>query len=331
MLAAVDVLGAWTANGARIDLKEEGGKVVGRLSTPGGPCPLPAGAELLRGTLLEDSLSAQVRLCLVSARCGGAEETALAVFLVTQSLTGGVHTRAPCAREVRALVLHRLDAPMAMTAPRSAERVSKTPPARSPRALPAQAAAPTEISSETKLNLALGDVAPAAAGQPAAEQKPGASREEKPAAPQAQKSAASPDDEAGKLVAQGAALLHEGKLERARQAFRDALSRDPGRAEAYNGVGVTYYAHGDLADALAWYKRALEADPRFGDAFYNMACVYALQGKSELAFRYLRLAALNHYAERELMEKDPDLASLRRDPQFREILDQIDAAPAPHP
>ena len=88
-------------------------------------------------------------------------------------------------------------------------------------------------------------------------------------------------------------------------------------------MGVTYYARGDLEEALAWYKRSLEADPRFGDAFYNMACIYALQEHKELAFRYLRLAALNHYSERELMEKDPDLASLRTEPQWREILDQM--------
>ena len=54
-----------------------------------------------------------------------------------------------------------------------------------------------------------------------------------------------------------------------------------------------------------------------------MACIYALQEHKELAFRYLRLAALNHYSERELMEKDPDLASLRTEPQWREILDQM--------
>src|SRR5712692_4314459 len=109
MLAAGDIpaLGAWTANGARLELKDEGGKVVGRLSGEGGPCPLPAGSELLRGTLLDDSLSAQVRLCLVTEKCGGVEDTALAVLLVTRTLTGGVHTSAACAQEVHSLVLRR--------------------------------------------------------------------------------------------------------------------------------------------------------------------------------------------------------------------------------
>src|SRR5262249_37193665 len=121
----------------------------------------------------------------------------------------------------------------------------------------------------------------------------------------------------------GAAWLQEGKFERAQSAFRAALDKDPQRAEAYNGVGVTFYARGDLEEALAWYKRSLEADPRFGDAFYNMACNQALQSKRELAFRYLRMAALNHYQEREAMEKDGDLASLHDDAQWRDILKQM--------
>ncbi len=70
--------------------------------------------------------------------------------------------------------------------------------------------------------------------------------------------------------------------------------------------GVTFYARGDFDEALAWYKRALEADPRFGDAYYNMACLYALQGHKPLALRYLRLAALNRYSDEAQLQEDPD-------------------------
>src|SRR5438552_19209229 len=97
LAAEMGPLGPWTANGARLLLQDEAGKIVGKLSDEGGPCPGPKGTELIHGTLLDDSLSAQVSLCLLSEKCRGDSATALAVFLVTRSLTGGVHTKAPCA------------------------------------------------------------------------------------------------------------------------------------------------------------------------------------------------------------------------------------------
>jgi tetratricopeptide (TPR) repeat protein len=221
------------ANGARLELSDENGKVVGKLAAPGGPCPLPKGTELLRGTLLDDSLSAQVRLCR-------------------------------------------------MAPPPAHRRLSSTP------------APPTQIATTLKI----GDIPGRPVGQP--EHPPHYDPRDARKA-----EAGTPQGEAEKLLNQGVALLQQG------------------RSEAYNGMGVTFYTRGDLDEALAWYKRALEADPRFGDAFYNMACVYSLQTQPELAFRYLRLAALNHYTEREATEKDSDLTSLHGDPRFREVLELL--------
>ncbi|MGZ6143223.1 MAG: TPR end-of-group domain-containing protein, partial [Myxococcales bacterium] len=316
-LLAADALGVWTANGARLELKEEGGKVVGRLAASGGPCALPAGTELLKGTLLDDSLSAQVRLCVVAEKCGAVDDTALAVLLVTRTLTGGVHTKAACAQDVHALVLRRPGPAPMMKAPAPTERLSGTPPPKSPRVVQATKPPPTQIAANAKLpteSVAVGQIAGRPVGEP-----------EHPAGydPRDARKAGTPQGQADKLLVEGAAYLQEGRFEKARALFQKSLEKDPQRAEAYNGVGVTYYARGDYDEALAWYKRSLEADPRFGDAFYNMACVYALQQHRELAFRYLRMAALNHYSEREAMEKDPDLASLKGEPQWREIVEQM--------
>jgi len=301
LFGAADALGAWTANGARLDLKDEGGKVVGRLAAPGGPCAAPVGSELLSGVLIDDSLSAQVRLCLIAQPCGDGPETALAVLLVTRTLTGGVHTKAECAKDVHALVLRRPGPAEAMRAPPPKERLSNTPPPV------------TQIVSAEKIPATqIGQIP----GRPVGEAEHAKGYDPRDAR-NTQKNATD------KLLLEGAAYLQEGRFERAQKSFRDALALDPRRAEAYNGVGVTYYARADLDEAMAWYKRALEADPRFGDAFYNLACVYALQGKRELAFRYLRMAVLNHYASREQAEQDSDLESLRGDPQWRDILDQM--------
>jgi hypothetical protein len=276
--------GAWLApNGAQVDLATEGGRIVGRLGPQTGPCPLPAKTEVLRGSLLDDSVSAEVRLCLVAPGCGADEGRAIAILLVTKQLTGGVHSKASCASEVRSLVLRRaqtagppdgLDKPL---------RGDETPVGQIP-------------------NRPIGGPHPDGYD------------------PRDARAAASVHGKVSELLRKGQARLGTGQFEQARKLFQQAVRQEPSRPEAYNGVGVTYYGRQDYAEALAWYKRALEADPRFGDAFYNMACVYALQEKKALAFRYLRLAALHRYAERRQLEADPDLETLRGDPEMAEIL-----------
>jgi tetratricopeptide (TPR) repeat protein len=196
--------------------------------------------------------------------------------------------------------------------------VGRTPPPQSPRAESRHESTPA--AAETKL--AVGAIAGRPVGDP--KHPPGYD-------PRDVRKAGTPAGEAERRLVEGAALLQEGRFERARKLFREALEEDPQRAEAYNAVGVTFYARGDSDEALAWYKKSLEADPRFGDAFYNMACVYALRQHRQLAVRYLRMAALNHYSERDLMEKDPDLASLRGEPQWAEILDPMSAEQNPRP
>jgi Flp pilus assembly protein TadD len=118
------------------------------------------------------------------------------------------------------------------------------------------------------------------------------------------------------ILRDGAAHLSEGSFEQARRRFLEAIEVDSTVPEAYNGIGVTYRMRNDLAGALAWYKKALAIDPDFGDAYYNMACVYALQGRKQLALRYLQIAALNGYATADGIDADPDLEPLRKEPAY---------------
>jgi tetratricopeptide (TPR) repeat protein len=79
----------------------------------------------------------------------------------------------------------------------------------------------------------------------------------------------------------------------------------------------------DYDEALSWYKKSLESDPNFGDAYYNMACIYSLKKKLELAFNYLHIAALDGFVAFEGIEQDPDLANLRSDKRYAEILKEM--------
>ena len=121
------------------------------------------------------------------------------------------------------------------------------------------------------------------------------------------------------MASEGEELMREGRFERARERFLEAVRLDPSYGEGFDGVGVTFRARNDLPEALRWYKRALEADPRLGDAYYNIGCVYALEGEKALALRYLRTAVRNGYASLETLSRDPDLAPLQGEPEFRAL------------
>ena len=331
--ASATLAGIWTGpNGVRLELKQEGEQVMGKLVDGGGPCPLPVGTEVLRGGVLDDSLGAEVRNCVLAPACGADDGKAMAILLVTKQLTGGVHSKAACAVDVKALVLRRPGAAAAMTAPPLAGRLSHTP-APPPRKDPP--AGHTNIGSDGKL-AGIPALAGDKSGKPDDATPPGqipgrpvGGPPQEGYDPRDARQANTPRGLADKSMKRALALLGNGEFEKARKLFREALQKEPTRAEAYNGVGVSFYGRLDYDEALAWYKKALEADPRFGDAYYNMACVYALQGHKSLAFRYLRMAALNRYTQRQLLEEDPDLASLRGEKDMAEILEQMSADAKP--
>jgi tetratricopeptide (TPR) repeat protein len=127
-------------------------------------------------------------------------------------------------------------------------------------------------------------------------------------------------ERASPVLREAAAALSAGDLEAARRRFLAAVAIDPSSAEACNGVGVTSRLRNDLGDALAWYERALAADPDLGAPYYNLACVHALRGETALALRWLRMAVLLGHVGAAAMEQDPDLEAVRAEPAFRALV-----------
>ncbi len=245
----------------RIRISGDGASYRGTIVRPSRACPFQPGEEVLRATLLDDSLAGEVRVCLAGPACGVREEWSPAVLLAAGGrLSGAVHVQAK-----------GCGAPLGKRGGIAFTR--------------------------------------AAAGSPSAAQKGRAGREGE-----------GPRARARKTIRDAAAWLGEGNFEQARHRFLEAIAQDGSIPEAYNGVGVTYRMRNDLARALEWYKKALAVDPDFGDAYYNMACVYALDGRKDLALRYLQIAALNGYATAGGMDEDPDLESLRGETGYRALV-----------
>ena len=79
----------------RIRIEAGEGGVKGTVVAPSALCPFLPGEQVFRGTLLDDSLAGQLRVCLRGKACSAREEWASAVLLVAPSrLSGAVHVSA---------------------------------------------------------------------------------------------------------------------------------------------------------------------------------------------------------------------------------------------
>ncbi|MBM3209296.1 tetratricopeptide repeat protein [Candidatus Shapirobacteria bacterium] len=57
----------------------------------------------------------------------------------------------------------------------------------------------------------------------------------------------------------------------------------PSSPQNHNNSGDYYGRHGNLEKAVEEFKRAIELNPRYGDAYHNLANTYQQMGKAELA------------------------------------------------
>jgi acetyl esterase/lipase len=87
------------------------------------------------------------------------------------------------------------------------------------------------------------------------------------------------------------------------------------------------------AEAVAPLERAVSLSAPVGTR-YNLACAYALAGRSSEALRALENAVDAGFADADLLANDPDLAALRAEPRFEELQRRVAArgdAPANGP
>jgi adenylate cyclase len=77
---------------------------------------------------------------------------------------------------------------------------------------------------------------------------------------------------------------------------------------------------GDHRRGSEWARRALAIDPEETSILYNVACVYALLGRSEDALSCLGKVMEHGTFYKNWAAKDSDLDSLRSDPRFHALL-----------
>ena len=67
-------------------------------------------------------------------------------------------------------------------------------------------------------------------------------------------------------------------------------------------------------------KKVIEIQPGSAGAYYNMACIYARQGRVEESVRWLKAAVEKGFSDWGLLKKDRDLENIRGTAYYGELM-----------
>ncbi len=121
-----------------------------------------------------------------------------------------------------------------------------------------------------------------------------------------------------------------GQPERAREFGKQAvanairhLEKNPEDVRAVYLAGLDLIRLGETDRGLEWVERARQMDPDDGGTLYNIACAYALAGRSDTALDVLERALDSEITNLAWIANDPDWASLRDHPRFQALMDRL--------
>jgi len=118
--------------------------------------------------------------------------------------------------------------------------------------------------------------------------------------------------------------------EKTAEACRRVTGLAPDDAVHWHRLGYALHSLGRLDEAMTAHRKAIEtAKPDqvevHAKAAYNVACVHARKGETDLALEWLGRTAEAGYTNTDMWQYDEDLKSLREEPRFRELVARLEA------
>lgn len=119
---------------------------------------------------------------------------------------------------------------------------------------------------------------------------------------------------------QGVVYFNNQEWSAAVEAYMAFVAKNPTDGFAFQRLGTCQLFAKQTEDGV----KSLETAAKLGHAndhvYYNLACGYSLLGKTELAMDHLQKAVTAGFRDKNQLQTDEDLASLRGDARFQEIL-----------
>jgi serine/threonine protein kinase/Flp pilus assembly protein TadD len=109
-------------------------------------------------------------------------------------------------------------------------------------------------------------------------------------------------------------------VEISNRMFPRYLSLHPDDARAHIFFAISLVRAGRIAEAKIKAARAIELSPNDPLMFYNAACFYSSVGDKPLALQSLKDAISAGYGFFEWIKRDPDLESIRNEPEYIEMM-----------
>lgn len=119
------------------------------------------------------------------------------------------------------------------------------------------------------------------------------------------------------------ALFQAQKWAEAVEAYEALVKADPANGRSLYRLGVSRLSLGEYERAAAAFKRAIEIGNR-PEPMYGLASAYAGMKDKDKAFEWLNKALSARLSQPQQVIADPNLASLKDDPRFKEVLAAVE-------
>ena len=105
--------------------------------------------------------------------------------------------------------------------------------------------------------------------------------------------------------------------------YEASLPSDPLQVDVLVALADLYARQGMVEKGLALDLKLVEARPDEPTFHYNLACSHSLLGNLDPALAALQRAIQLGYNEWDHLREDPDLANLKKDVRFQQMLNEL--------